>query len=284
MKMFLMLIIIATGFNFHLLGSTLDIGLVARYTFENNALDQSGNGRNGVTSNINYGPDRFTNSSGSALYMNNQNGRTYVDVKNIFTDQSIQQNFTFSIWLKPTDYSSHSEQAYNIFMGYITDNPANRRPVLRLHNDNSMSYSSYLGVVARTPSSKIIHNDWNQVVFRGDNSTKEMVIDIFNVNGQSTTLFNFGLSDTLWPTSSEINPNIIIGADISAQLNDQWNIDYHQNLIFTGAMDDIRIYNRTLSNVEVLSLNAAESVPEPSALSLLAVGLGVLFRRSRKRD
>jgi formylglycine-generating enzyme required for sulfatase activity len=26
------------------------------------------------------------------------------------------------------------------------------------------------------------------------------------------------------------------------------------------------------------------SVPEPSALSLLAIGLGILFRRSRKRD
>ena len=264
--------------------STLDVGLLAHYTFDGNALDQSGNGHDGVASNVSYGLDRFSDISTKALYMNSLNGRTYVDVKNLFLDQSIQQNFTFSIWLKPTAYSSHSEQAYNIFMGYITDNGINRRPIFRLYNDDSMSYSSYLGVETRTPAAKIIHNDWNQVVFRGDNLAKEVFIDIFNANGQSTTAFSFNPTDTLWPTSSEVNPNMIIGADISAQTNDQWNIDYHQDLIFTGGMDDIRIYNKTLSDAEVASLHAFESVPEPSALSLLAVGLGGLMMLRRRRS
>jgi hypothetical protein len=48
-------------------------------------------------------------------------------------------------------------------------------------------------------------------------------------------------------------------------------------------IDDVRVYNRALSANEVQTLYATESVPEPSAVSLLAVGLGVLFRRSRKR-
>jgi len=44
--------------------------------------------------------------------------------------------------------------------------------------------------------------------------------------------------------------------------------------------------NTTLSGTEVITDPAGinMSVPEPSALSLLAVGLGVLFRRGRKRD
>jgi hypothetical protein len=53
--------------------STLDVGLLAHYTFDGNALDQSGNGHDGVASNISYGLDRFSDISTKALYMNSLN-------------------------------------------------------------------------------------------------------------------------------------------------------------------------------------------------------------------
>jgi formylglycine-generating enzyme required for sulfatase activity len=52
---------------------------------------------------------------------------------------------------------------------------------------------------------------------------------------------------------------------------------------------DLRASNR--NNLDPANQNSdnglgfrVASVPEPSALSLLAIGLGILFRRSRKRD
>ena len=53
--------------------STLDVGLLAHYTFDGNALDQSGNGHDGVASSISYGLDRFSDISTKALYMNSLN-------------------------------------------------------------------------------------------------------------------------------------------------------------------------------------------------------------------
>jgi hypothetical protein len=48
--------------------------------------------------------------------------------------------------------------------------------------------------------------------------------------------------------------------------------------------DDMRIYDRALSSTEVSNLYTKESVPEPSALSLLAVGLGGLAMMRRRRS
>jgi hypothetical protein len=52
----------------------------------------------------------------------------------------------------------------------------------------------------------------------------------------------------------------------------------------TVEWDDMRIYDRALSSTEVSNLYATESVPEPSALSLLAVGLGGLAMMRRRRS
>jgi hypothetical protein len=49
-------------------------------------------------------------------------------------------------------------------------------------------------------------------------------------------------------------------------------------------IDDVRIWDRSLSNTEVAALYATERIPEPSALSLLAVGLGGLAMMRRRRS
>jgi hypothetical protein len=46
-------------------------------------------------------------------------------------------------------------------------------------------------------------------------------------------------------------------------------------------IDDVRIWDRSLSNTEVAALYATERIPEPSALSLLVLGGVVVMRRRR---
>ncbi|NWK57583.1 PEP-CTERM sorting domain-containing protein [Verrucomicrobiaceae bacterium N1E253] len=49
-----------------------------------------------------------------------------------------------------------------------------------------------------------------------------------------------------------------------------------------GSADEIAIWNRTLSPSEIAAQYAAATIPEPTTVSLLALGGMVLFRRQRK--
>ena len=53
---------------------------------------------------------------------------------------------------------------------------------------------------------------------------------------------------------------------------------------FGGKVNEFRIYNRALTGSEISTsyVNGVNVVPEPSALSLLVVGLGVVLRRRRR--
>jgi hypothetical protein len=77
----------------------------------------------------------------------------------------------------------------------------------------------------------------------------------------------------------------------------QWTLDTYNSVLsmggidgdptglyFHGSIDDVRLYNRPLSETEVATLYATESVPEPSSLSLLAIGLGGLAMMRRRRS
>jgi hypothetical protein len=55
---------------------------------------------------------------------------------------------------------------------------------------------------------------------------------------------------------------------------------------FTGAMDEVMIFNRALSNEEIFQVMQGWSslaVPEPSSLALLS-WLGLLFVRGRRHS
>jgi len=73
------------------------------------------------------------------------------------------------------------------------------------------------------------------------------------------------------------SPNIRFGSHT-------WNPGSGSSARMDVEWDDMRIYDRTLSSAEVTQIYALESVPEPSALSLFAVGLGGLAMLRRRRS
>ena len=260
--------------------STLDVGLIAKLNFDDNINDQSGN--NAVTSsmNIQYVQDRFNGNSGKAAQFN---GNAFVNLPTVLIGKNINQKFTFSIWTKPETFlpaanpwKALAESTQGEY-GDWGNNGAS--PYFVLHADNSVRFASYLGVEHSTPVGEVLSNDWNHIVFRGDESTRTISIDIFNQNGHLFSEENFSSSEPLW--GSQLMQGMLIGADrfILFEPTQSQPTDN-----FIGQMDDIRIYNRTLSNSEVIALNATESVPEPSALSLLAIGLGGLALIRRRRS
>ena len=84
------------------------------------------------------------------------------------------------------------------------------------------------------------------------------------------------------------------GTEVASQNVGSDNIGYHSNIyigaenhgfqpdfFFKGAIDDVLFYDKVLSSSEVFSLYQIQSIPEPSSLSLLVIGLGGLAMMRR---
>jgi hypothetical protein len=61
---------------------------------------------------------------------------------------------------------------------------------------------------------------------------------------------------------------------------DQWNNQLWQ--VWNGSIDDVRIYDRALSDSEVAQLYQVESVPEPSSFLVLGLAWSLAVLRHRR--
>jgi hypothetical protein len=204
--------------------SFLTNGLVAYYPFNGNANDASGNGNNGVV----YGPtviaDRFGNAN-SAYKFDGVD-----DYVRIAAAQSlnITGNLTISAWIRTTS-STHI-----IFSNMLQISPHNGY-CLSLINGGYIAFTSGgMGLSGDTP---VNMNVWTHVA-----------ITLFSTTATAYVNGVFDSSGTVGvPTSSGVDATI--GAS------------YTPYYFFTGLIDDIRIYNRALSDNEVAQLYDLEAPP-----------------------
>ena len=196
-------------------------GLVAYYPFNGNANDESGNGNNGI---VNGGVSLTTDRKGnpnSAYYFDGING--YIDCGN--ADMlKFYNEMTISVWVKLEDGGtitpriiSFEEPGYNIVC-----NTTNKR------------YFGVRFVNTYFDSEAIYESDtWYHIIMiHKDNSLKLYVNgNMVNSSEQSPTTF-----------SNYVN-NFNIGRKSC------WNYDQ-----FKGIIDDIRLYNRALSDSEIQAL------------------------------
>ncbi|NDE85466.1 MAG: PEP-CTERM sorting domain-containing protein [Verrucomicrobia bacterium] len=98
---------------------------------------------------------------------------------------------------------------------------------------------------------------------------KNVTLDVFSASNQTISFYGFAggsLISTVTPTLALTN---VSGTN-----------EYLARTVTLNGVDEIRYNNSNPFGID----NLVIGVPEPSALSLLTVGLGVLFRWSRKRD
>jgi len=256
--------------------SSLEVGLLARYTFNGDSNDQSGNNRNSTTVNTDFVSDRFGNSS-SAVRFNGVS--SYVYASSVLTT-NVQSAFTISMWFRPFLLSSRpisppSDFNYILFesIDSLGNNPTS--PYLFSNGfDNKLIFggSSFSG---GTTSPNFYQQDtWNHLIVTGDLATQKLSMFLFGIN---SLVASAEFSYTSW--GSEFFSNIILGAD---RLLRDPNASSAFDTFFYGEMDDVRIYERALSSTEATNLNSLESVPEPSSLSLLLAGGAVLMSCRRK--
>ncbi|MCX7004747.1 MAG: LamG domain-containing protein, partial [bacterium] len=205
-------------------------GLVAFYPFDGNAKDATGNGNNGTVYGATLGTNRF--NQGDASYNFDGNG-DYMEVPHSSLFNINTNDFSLSLWLKyeqqpaPFYYSaiciksSNAEYPYEGFTLFV-DFP-----------DNSCTFR----IDGREPllchTNDLHNNTWRYLVcVKQSNQLKIYIDGLFD----SSRTINYANVDNLAP--------IIFGAN---HIN-------HNSQNYTGAMDDIRLYNRALSLAEIHNL------------------------------
>jgi hypothetical protein len=232
------LITLATSASLFLLPQTGLIAqqLVAYYPFNGNALDESGNGNNGTVVGATLTTDRFGNANSCYQFVGwPTSGHDYIQVPPSQT-LALGSAATFCAWV----YNGASGGIYILKKRvYLVDGD------YQLAGDETfvqsrITLASGQPVECRITSTGLPIGAWTHVagVFDGQSLSTY-------VNGQLRGTVN---------TSGTIRDNgypLYIGADYNSPGG--W---------FNGRIDEVRIYNRALSGVQITSLVCDGSTPE----------------------
>ncbi|MGN6569367.1 MAG: LamG-like jellyroll fold domain-containing protein, partial [Flavipsychrobacter sp.] len=202
-------------------------GLIAWYPFCGNARDESGNGYNLTVGGATLTPDRFGNVN-CAYYFS---GSTLMGANELYCTPPLptdNTDFTYSAWFR-VDTPSNAVIVANGNLNYdgyeiITVDSFTVGP----GHDAGIVF----GNVSEFLPVYVTFHQWHNAVLRRTSNTYEFFVDTISV-GTFTSSF--------YPTSS--SEDFAIGQDYSNGTNP-----------FTGAIDDVAVYNRALTNVEISQL------------------------------
>jgi hypothetical protein len=223
---------------------------VADYPFNSNANDVSGNGNSGLVFGATLASDRFGNPD-SAYHFGGSGDYVLIGAS---PSLNITGDLTIAAWV----YLSNSNVDANavIFSNMLELSPHNGYSFRLWDGDKLRFFCGDQNLLATTPLDAEL---WTHVA----------VV----LSGTAATTYINGTLDSsatvAAPTSSSVNPTI--GA--SQERAYGWN----------GGIDDILVYDRALSPVEISELS--QPVPEPTVLTLVGVGvICTLLRISHRRS
>ncbi len=200
-------------------------GLVGYWPFNGNANDESGNGNNGTVNGATLTTDRCGNIS-SAYFLDGIND--YIEVIDN-NSLAINGDISISVWINLSSigpYRIVDKTTVNLADAYMIDLsslPNNHRLRMIVANSELGNLSNQFGLS--------INQNFNLVVTYDQNEIKFYVNGILNSSVTRTGL------------SIENNNNLLFGGN--SLLNGNW---------FHGVIDDIGIWNRSLSSLEITNL------------------------------
>ncbi|KPA17873.1 Laminin G, subdomain protein 2 domain protein [Candidatus Magnetomorum sp. HK-1] len=212
----------------------LNNGLIAHYEFENNLNDSSGNEYNIISSTQNYKDCVI----GKGIQLNNMLAVDSEISKNILSSSIYKKQFSISCWAKFNSINNSYNQIITNF-------------------DNSQSSpKNYCFQLVRVRSGLTAYK--NKLIFQIENGSNRYTISSKNEMKSNTNYFCTVSLDTnqlkLY-INGELQDLIIIEGTINElsnpiYLGDAKGIDEKLN----GTIDDLRIYNRALTQTEINAL------------------------------
>jgi hypothetical protein len=210
---------------------SLQKGLVAYYPFNGNAKDESGNGHHGTVTNAALTEDISGRPMGAYFF----DGTSYIKVPDS-PGLRITDNFTVSFWIQLDPLSSNSG-------GYMVSKAiwgSGEQWASYIISDLVSSWSVTNRVATALTSVPVADSFYHMVSYTCADGLFQAYFDGIPV-GQSIVGVSFSpvVGGDLWigATHSDSNPAVSY---------------------FTGTLDQVRIYNRALSAVEVTQLRSLE--------------------------
>lgn len=196
-------------------------GLIAYYPFNGNANDQSGNDFHGIPNGVTFVPDRFNNISNACFF----NGSSFINVNNVTKIPLGNEARSISAWIKTS--SSNYNQVI-VDWGTLL---LSQRSSAMIWNINGCSYFS--GYANDIPGNNYVSdNQWHHLVFTFNGSSLKIFVD--NTLDTSTTM-----------TLNTSGNDLCIGKGIPGNSGIE---------NFNGVIDDLRIYDRALTDQEIQQL------------------------------
>ena len=233
------LLIASNGFS-----QNLDSGLVGCYPFSSNALDLSGNRHNGIVSGAQLTADRFNNPN-SAYYFN---GTSDCIAINNFDSLAPQDELSISFWERA------DAQTSNCPFILSPDNESDRLVLGTKYEGNIYFDYGNILTTGRASAPDPYNTLWNHYVFIV--SAKNHIKQVYR---NDSLVISTPLVDHLINRAR----TLLIGGGSDAN---------NGNIRFHGAIDDVRIYSRTLTSSEVaalFNLNSANCSPLPTVKNCL---------------
>ena len=208
--------------------STLNDGLVAYYPFNGNANDESGNGNNGVVNGATLTTDRFGNS-GKAYSFDGINNYINIPHNSIF-DFGTNINFSFSFWIK----TSANQSNIGLIGKETASNPGQGCQIMILSNKPRFDFMTAGPNEIEFSGTTTINNGlWHNIVLTAN---------------RTANVINFYKDGVI--NSSIIDQNLSIG-NVSNPSSLKIGVERVLGNFFNGSLDDIRIYNRALTQEEI---------------------------------
>ena len=241
----------------------LSTGLVGYYDFNGNALDKSGNSNNATVIGASLTTDRDGNAD-SAYSFDGIND--YMRAANATTLQ-VSDTMTMSAWVFMEDQGRSRIAGVYQGDGDIEYAMMFDSKKMRMQTKNN---NDQWGLNSTFSNTAISGFAWHHLIFTFDKPTYKFYLD-GKLDGSGS-----------WNSSimnNNANPALYIG--------NQANL--YPNEYFEGKIDELRIYNRALSETEIEQLSTGDLTgvavaPEPVSTTLFLAGAITLgFRQLRKK-
>lgn len=215
----------------------LQLGLVAHYPFDGNAMDMSGHENHGSSFGVTSTTNRY-GLPGRALHFGGIDASQAVHVPNSPSLQ-FSNAMSISMWFKGESRRgmarrrtgvSDNSSVQHLFAKDYDNGPMAGCIVYQQNGSTTLALTnSSVGVGVDCP---INLNEWHHVVYVITNTNMKIYLDGRYIGGrEENTSFTIANNRDLW----------------FGRLRDEW-------YPFSGSLDDIRIYNRELSRFEVAAL------------------------------